>query len=86
MQINLITDETEKVKLSYASKWSLGIVVALNIFLDPTDVMDKVLPLDTEPDQDGNCPIDVYYITFNIMSQSWRIMKHYCAIMIKGSS
>lgn len=49
-----ITDDTEKAKLVSASKWSLGIVVALNMFLDPTDVMDKVLPSDTEPDQDGN--------------------------------
>ena len=48
-----LTNETEKAKIASASKWSLRIVVALNILLDPTDEMDKVLPAEMEPIGDG---------------------------------
>ncbi len=49
----LLTNEEEKKKLASASKWCLNTVYAFNIFLDPTDDMDKVLPHAAEPSQDG---------------------------------
>lgn len=48
-----LTDGKENEKMASASKWSLGIVVALNILLDPADDMNKVLPAEMEPSTDG---------------------------------
>ncbi len=48
-----INGETETKRFASASKWTLAMVVALNMVLDPTDVMDKVLPASSEPSDQG---------------------------------